>query len=32
MPDVIERLEKDFNNKCYICEMKELQDPNVEHL
>lgn len=31
-PDVIERLEKDFHNKCYICEMKELQDPNVEHL
>ncbi len=31
-PDVIERLQKDFHNKCYICEMKELQDPNVEHL
>ncbi len=31
-PDVIERLRKDFHNKCYICEMKELQDPNVEHL
>lgn len=31
-PDVIERLKEDFNNKCYICEMKELQDPNVEHL
>ncbi len=31
-PDVIERLKKDFDNKCYICEMKELQDPNVEHL
>lgn len=31
-PDVIERLEKDFHNKCYICEMKELQDPEVEHL
>ncbi len=31
-PDVIERLKKDFHNKCYICEMKELQDPNVEHL
>lgn len=30
--DVIERLRKDFHNKCYICEMKELQDPNVEHL
>ena len=31
-PDVIERLKKVFDNKCYICEMKELQDPNVEHL
>lgn len=30
--DVIERLKRDFHNKCYICEMKELQDPNVEHL
>ena len=30
--DVIERLKKDFHNKCYICEIKELQDPNVEHL
>ena len=29
--DVIERLRRDFHNKCYICEMKELQDPNVEH-
>lgn len=30
--DVIERLKRDFHNKCYICEMKDLQDPNVEHL
>lgn len=30
--DVIERLRQDFHNKCYICEMKGLQDPNVEHL
>ncbi|MEY8237166.1 hypothetical protein AALA36_15820 [Lachnospiraceae bacterium 66-29] len=30
--DVIERLRKDFHNKCYICEIKDLQDPNVEHL
>ena len=30
--DVIKRLQKDFHNKCYICEMKELQDPNVEYL
>lgn len=31
-PDVIKQLKKDFHNKCYICEMKDLQDPNVEHL
>ncbi len=31
-PDVVERLHKDFHNKCYICEIKNLQDPNVEHL
>ncbi|HIY83061.1 MAG TPA: hypothetical protein H9823_04310 [Candidatus Rubneribacter avistercoris] len=30
--DVIERLASDFNDKCYICELKGLQDPNVEHL
>lgn len=30
--DVIERLKEDFHNKCYICGMSELQDPNVEHL
>lgn len=30
--DVIERLKEDFHNKCYICGLKELQDPNVEHL
>lgn len=30
--DVIEQLRKDFHNKCYICEMQDLQDPNVEHL
>lgn len=30
--DVIEQLKRDFHNKCYICEIKELQDPNVEHL
>ena len=29
---MIERLKRDFHNKCYICEMKDLQDPNVEHL
>lgn len=26
-PDVIEQLRKDFHNKCYICELKDLQDP-----
>ncbi len=31
-PDVVEQLRNDFHNKCYICEMKDLQDPNVEHL
>lgn len=31
-PDVVRLLKKDFHNKCYICEMKNLQDPEVEHL
>ena len=31
-PDVIEKLKQDFNDKCYICEMKGLQDPVIEHL
>lgn len=31
-PDVVERLREDFYNKCYICELKNLQDPQVEHL
>lgn len=31
-PDVVEQLRTDFHDKCYICEMKELQDPEVEHL
>ena len=30
--DVVRRLKEDFHNKCYICEMKDLQDPEVEHL
>lgn len=30
--DVVTRLRKDFHDKCYICEMKGLQDPEVEHL
>lgn len=31
-PDVIRRLKADFHNKCYICEIKNLQDPEIEHL
>lgn len=31
-PDVVEQLRKDAHDKCYICEMKGLQDPVVEHL
>lgn len=31
-PDVVGRLRQDFHNKCYICELKDLQDPQVEHL
>lgn len=30
--DVVERLVKDFHDKCYICELDKLQDPEVEHL
>lgn len=30
--DVVERLRKDFHDKCYICEINNLQDPQVEHL
>lgn len=30
--DVVDRLRTDFHNKCYICEIKNLQDPQVEHL
>ena len=29
--DVIEQLAKDFYGKCYICEIKPVQDPEVEH-
>ncbi|WP_176764421.1 hypothetical protein [Butyrivibrio sp. INlla18] len=32
LPDVVDRLRSDFNNKCYLCETKGLQDPEVEHL
>lgn len=31
-PDVIEQLGRDFNNKCYLCEIYPVQDPEVEHL
>ena len=31
-PDVVKQLFKDAHGKCYICEMKDLQDPVVEHL
>ena len=31
-PDVIEQLKRDFYEKCYICGMGDLQDPEVEHL
>lgn len=30
--DVIKQLRENFNDKCYICEIKDLQDPEVEHL
>lgn len=30
--DVIRQLKEDFHNKCYICELADLQDPEVEHL
>ncbi len=29
--DVIDQLAKDFYGKCYICEIKPVQDPEVEH-
>jgi uncharacterized protein (TIGR02646 family) len=29
--EVINRVEKDFHNKCYICEEKEPKDINIEH-
>lgn len=31
-PDVVEQLKSDFHNKCYLCEIDNLQDPQVEHL
>lgn len=31
-PDVIRQLREDFHEKCYICELRNLSDPEVEHL
>lgn len=31
-PDVVRQLKKDFHDKCYICGLQELSDPEVEHL
>mgnify|MGYP002863741611 CR=1 FL=1 len=31
LPDVTERLRGDFCDKCYICEIKPVTDPEVEH-
>lgn len=31
-PDVHQQLKQDFNNKCYLCEIDELQSVEVEHL
>lgn len=31
-PDVVRQLQHDFNGKCYLCEMDELQSVEVEHL
>ncbi len=30
--DVVRQLKTDFHDKCYICELKGLQDPQIEHL
>lgn len=30
--DVVRQLKEDFHDKCYICELKHLSDPEVEHL
>ena len=29
--DVVDQLLRDFHKKCYICEINDLQDPQVEH-
>ena len=31
-PDVVDQLKQDFHNKCYICELNDLTDIEVEHL
>ena len=31
-PDVIKQLKEDAHDKCYICELGGLSDPEVEHL
>lgn len=31
-PDVIQKLKEDSHDKCYICELGGLSDPEVEHL
>ena len=31
LADVTNQLRKDFYDKCYICEIKPVQDPEVEH-
>lgn len=30
--DVVRQLKEDSHDKCYICELKGLSDPEVEHL
>ena len=30
--DVVLQLRQDFHDKCYLCELKDLSDPEVEHL
>lgn len=31
-PDVVQQLKIDSHDKCYLCELKGLSDPEVEHL
>lgn len=30
--DVVQRLREDFHEKCYLCEIDKVQDPQIEHL